>query len=372
MFPVLIGDTAAFDNLQPVRRALPGCRLACVDDSRPESTSSAGSRIAATEGCAVHVRAFDFETKSERALELSEIDAAMRGGMFVWIDIDFSDPAGTRALLAALSLIAAEIVDDALTREAATQVARYDDYVHFVVSGCELTGSNFALQRVDCAIGERFLLTIHKGRVTFLDAMCRHYGHDFRSFARSPSFLVYEIWDHLVDNYLHVQRMFEERVEALQAVLMREVDDDRVFSQVSELGADLLHFRKVVLPARSVLADLSTRKSLYIGEATQPFLANMVGTIERVLQDLVVDREILSESLNLYVSLLSHRTNQVMKRLTVVSVIFLPLTFLCGVYGMNFEHLPELRWRYGYALFWLLVVGIVGAIAWFSKRARLL
>jgi magnesium transporter len=323
-------------------------------------------------GCSVRVRAFDFETKSEREIGVGEIDATMCAGSFVWIDVDFSDPNGTRALLGSLSLIEAEIVEDALTREAATQVARYDDYLHFVISGCELTETNFALQRVDCAIGERFLLTIHKGHVTFLDAMRRHYGQDFQRFARSPSFLVYEIWDHLVENYLHVQRMFEGRVEALQTVLMRDVDDDRVFAQVSELGADLLHFRKVVLPARSVIADLATRKSLYVGEATQAFLANMVGTIERVLQDLVVDREILSESLNLYVSLLSHRTNQVMKRLTVVSVIFLPLTFLCGVYGMNFDHLPELHWRYGYGLFWLAVAGIVGAIAWYSRRARLL
>jgi magnesium transporter len=98
----------------------------------------------------------------------------------------------------------------------------------------------------------------------------------------------------------------------------------------------------------------------------------MVGTIERVLQDLLVDRDILSESLNLHMSIVTHRTNQVMKKLTVVSVIFLPLTFLCGVYGMNFQNLPELHWRYGYAAFWVAVVVIVGAIAWLSRRARLL
>jgi Mg2+ and Co2+ transporter CorA len=114
-------------------------------------------------GCSVRARAFDFETKSEREIGVGEIDAAMCGGSFVWIDVDFSEPNGTRALLGALSLIDAAIVEDALTREAATQVARYEDYLRFVVSGCELTEANFALQRVDYAIGERFLLTIHKG-----------------------------------------------------------------------------------------------------------------------------------------------------------------------------------------------------------------
>jgi magnesium transporter len=164
----------------------------------------------------------------------------------------------------------------------------------------------------------------------------------------------------------------EERVEALQNELRGERVDDRVFARISELGADLLHFRKILLPARAVLTDLATRKSLFVSEATQHFLANIVGTVEHVLQDLLVDREILSESLNLYMSIVSHRTNQVMKRLTVVSVIFLPLTFLCGVYGMNFEILPELGWHYGYLYFWMVVVAVVVGLLSLMRRARIL
>lgn len=343
------------------------CRVADSNASSPQS--SAGS---VPEGCALRIRGFDFSCKQERELSLSEVPQVIDAGQFVWIDLDFSDQAAARKLLAELNLIAPEIVDDAVSREPATQVARYDDYVHFVVSGCELTSRHFELQRVDSVIGERFLLTIHRGRVSFLEAMRRAYSQDFRRFAQSPSFLIYEIWDHLVENYLHVQRMFEGQVEQVQSLLMREVDDDSVFARVSELGADLYHFRKVVLPARAVLADLANRRSLYVGEATQGFLANMVGTIEHVLQDVLVDRDILSEALNLYMSMVSHRTNQVMKKLTVVSVIFLPLTFLCGVYGMNFQLLPELHWKYGYGLFWLAVVVIVVGITWLSKRARLL
>lgn len=322
-------------------------------------------------GCAVRVADFDFERKIERTIPLTEAQEAMRAGRFVWIDVDFADAQSARQILDSLKLFNDEIVEDALTREPATQSARYDDYLHFVVSGCRLQGRNFELERVDCVVGENFLVTIHKGSVVFMDALRKDYRSDFVRFARSPSFLIYEIWDHLLDNYLTVQKRFEDRVEALQHQLMGEVDDS-VFAGVSELGADLLHFRKVVLPARSVLTDLSTRKSLFISEATQPFLANMVGTLERVLQDLLVDRDILSNSLNLYMSMVGHRTNEVMKKLTVVSVIFLPLTFLCGVYGMNFEHLPELKWESGYLAFWIAAGVIVSVIVLVSRRARLL
>jgi len=128
----------------------------------------------------------------------------------------------------------------------------------------------------------------------------------------------------------------------------------------------------VLLPARAVLADLSVRRTLFLSERTQTLLGNLHSTIEHVLQDLLVDRDILSESLNLYMSLVSHRSNEVMKRLTGVTVVFLPLTFLCGVYGMNFDVLPELHWPRGYAFFWTLVASIVVLLLALMRRARLI
>lgn len=318
--------------------------------------------------------ALDFGAKTIDAVGMAGVRPAMAAGKFVWIDLDVSDAAEARAHLGAVggeTLVAEEIIEDALTREAATQTARYDDYLHVVVTGCRLTGDAFALERLDIVIGEQFLLTLHRGPVLFLDAVKKQYKQDFLRFARSPSFLVYELWDHLIENYLAIQKQFEGRVEKLQAELIGDVDD-RVFARVSEIGADLLHLRKIILPARAVLSDLSTRKSAFISEATQPFLGNMVGTLERVLQDLLVDKDILSESLNLYMSMVGHRTNRIMNRLTVVSVIFLPLTFLCGVYGMNFEVLPETKWEYGYLIFWLFAGGITGFLLWLMRRHKLL
>lgn len=322
--------------------------------------------------CRVRVVDFDFDTKVEKSIELSEVAAAIDAGRFVWIDLDAQDVDEARRMLTAdLSGVAEEIVHDALTSEAATRHARYDNCIHVVVSGCRQRGQHFDLERVDIVIAQSFLITIHKGPVAFLSSVRRDYKSDFHRFAKSPSFLVYELWDHLIDNYLAIQKQMEERVEQLQNELRAPHVDDSVFGRISELGADLLHFRKILLPARAVLTDLSTRRTIFISETTQSFLHNMVGTVEHVLQDLLVDRDILSESLNLYMSLVGHRTNEVMKRLTVVSVVFLPLTFLCGVYGMNFENLPELRWTYGYVFFWAVVAIIVGALLGLMRRAKL-
>jgi magnesium transporter len=313
------------------------------------------------------VVAFDFAAKTAPVIPVAEARATMDAGKFVWIDIDIANVEDARKLLTDLGLCAPEIVEDALTREPATQIARYDDYIHLVMSGCRLAGHKFDLERVDAMMGQRFLLTLHRGQAVFLEQVRRSYHADFVRFAQSPSFMLYELWDHLIDNYLHVHKAFEERVEQVQRTLIGDVDE-RIFGEASELGSDLLHLRKIVLPARAVLTELSTRKSPFVSEATQPFLGNMVGTIERVLQDVLVDRDILSGALNNYMSMVAHQTNKVMGKLTVISFIFLPLTFICGVYGMNFDNLPEKTWEHGYAMFWGLVfLIIVGVVVWMRK-----
>ncbi|MDB4962968.1 MAG: hypothetical protein JWP01_2967 [Myxococcales bacterium] len=314
----------------------------------------------------------DFKTKQHRKVTLDEFRGSMADGKFVWIDVDITQTDAARRLLGKLEgLVAPEIVEDAVTREPATQIGRYDDYLHLVLSGCRLAGHKFDLERVDVMMGERYMLTLHRGQPVFLEAVRKSYIADFVRFAQTPSFLLYELWDHLIDNYLSIHKRFEERVEEVQKRLIGDVDD-RVFGEASELGSDLLHLRKVVLPARAVLTDLSTRKSPFVGEGTQPYLANMVGTIERVLQDVLVDRDILAGSLNNYMSLVAHKTNKVMSRLTVVSIIFLPLTFLCGVYGMNFDVIPELKWAHGYGYFWGITAVVVTGLLILMRKYKLL
>ena len=314
---------------------------------------------------------FDFQNKVERRIDLAEIGDAWEQGHFVWIDVFVSDIVSGRRTLQSLQILNESIIDDVLVAAPSTRYARYENCLHLELTGCRLSDKQFQLERADVVVGKNYLLTVHHGPVYFLDETRREYASDFVQYAQSPSFLLYELWDHLIENYVDVQRRFEDQVEQVQQELLRHVDDD-VFEHVASLGTDLLQFRKVVLPCRAVLKELSTRKSVFIGEATQSFLANMVGTVDCLLQDLLADREILSETLHLNMSMITHRTNEVVKRLTIVTVIFLPLTFLCGVYGMNFEYLPEKEWKWGYAAFWGLSALITIVLIAFLRRKKLL
>ncbi|RMH40479.1 MAG: hypothetical protein D6689_13575 [Deltaproteobacteria bacterium] len=312
----------------------------------------------------------DFDRRTVRPIALADAGASMAAGRFVWVDLH---PDTLHAAARDLEVfgVPEEVIEDALAGDPATQHARYPHCLHMVLSGCRLRDRDFELQRVDVTVGERFLLTVHADRVEFVEGVKRDLPEDFAHHAQTPSFLIYELWDHLLDRYILVQDQFEERVARLQQRLIGAVDED-LFAEIGELAADLVHFRKVLLPARAVLTDLATRRSRFVSDATQPYLHNMVGTVERVLQDLLADREILSDALNLHVSAVGHRTNVIMQRLTVVSVLFLPLTFLVGVYGMNFDNMPELHWRWGYAAFWGVTAAITGGLLAFLARKKLL
>lgn len=320
----------------------------------------------------VTVTEFDFEARTLGEIAPERVQDAVAAGRCVWIDVQVADTDAARAILRGLGLLDDELVEGILGEGPPIQYARYEDLMHLVLSGTRSNGAGFDLQRLSVVVAERYVVTTHRGRVEFLEAVRRDYRTDFLRFAKSLSFLVYEMLDHLLESYLATQNALGDRVEVLQAELGTAAVDDGVFQRISTLGADLLHFRKLLLPVRALLSDLSTRRTLCLSEATQRFLGNMVGTVDHLIQDMMVDREILSEPLNLYMSVTSHRTNQVMKRLTGVSFLFLPLTFLVGVYGMNFRWLPELEWEYGYVFFWITAGALAAGILAFMRRTRLL
>lgn len=322
-------------------------------------------------GVRVRGRCFDFVNKREGIADAERIREA-RPDAFVWVDVDVSDPAAAIASLESLGLSHAaaslDVLADAGVR---THYRRSEDYLAFILAGCRVEQSELTVEPTVALLDQSRLVTMHAGPVGFLEAVSADVSDDFQRFAKGPSFLVYELWDHLIENFVSIQLELQDDVEQLQAELIGRTDE-AAFGRVAEVGADLLAFRRMLIPVRDALAELAARKSPFISEETRPFLATMTASVDRVISDVLVDRDLLSESLNLHMSMVTHRTNQIMNRLTVVSVIFLPLTFLCGIYGMNFEGMPELSWRFGYPMFWGLAAILTLLLVAIMRRNRLL
>ena len=319
----------------------------------------------------LHIVAFDFANKTSKLLTTADMATIVPGEQFLWVDLDHADYLQVKQFTA-LNLLQVETLQDIIEGEPTTRLSRHDDYLHLAVSACEINPELKLIDhRLDLVLYENFMLTAHHGDQYVIDTVKGEYQADFERFAKTSSFLVFEFWDALIEHYAEIQKQQELQVEQIQHKLVSTVDDE-IFQQVSAIGENLLYFRGLLVPTRTVLTELAGRRSHLISEATQSSLKNIVGTLEQVLQDVLVDRDILTQSVNLYMSIISHRTNQAMGKLTVISVIFLPLTFLCGVYGMNFQVFPEIHWKYGYVFFWTLCISIVSVLVYVLRRNRLL
>jgi magnesium transporter len=315
---------------------------------------------------------FDFEKKVERPIGLESVPDAMAAGKFVWLDIDLQALETPAREIISKLCPDPELVEASLRYDIEMSYDLRDDALHLAITDCRLREQGgLEYFPVDVLIVKSALITVRRGKVKFMEEVRKRSHQDFIRFAKSPSFLLYEICDCLIESYKVATKVFEDEVEKVQALLMGKVDDS-IFQYIYKVRMHLLHFRKLLLPLHSVLEELSTRRTEFVSESTQPFLANMMGGLDRLLHNITVDRETLSESLTFYVSVVGHVTNKVMKNLTVVSMMFLPLTFLCGVYGMNFRVLPEVDWQYGYVFFWGLAATIATSLVVFLKRRGLM
>lgn len=315
------------------------------------------------------IHELDFDARKARTIAPDEVAGAMAAKRFVWIDLTCDTAREAEMLLAArfpeLAPVIEEIIDDAPD----TGYMPYQDLLHVYLVACDLKDGTLVQSRVDFLINDRFAATITRRDVHFMHSLRRECLSDFERFARSPSFLVYELFDHHVRAYEWVQGQFQKRGESIHRRLLHGINN-RTFAEVSRLGASLLALRRHAAPCRAVLNELSTRRSPFVTRATQEFLRSMVAEMDRLLTEINVDRDILNDAVAGAMSLITYRTNMFINRLTMVSFVFLPLTFLVGVYGMNFEHQPEYKWKYGYWGFWCLALAIVVVVMIIIRRSR--
>jgi magnesium transporter len=311
---------------------------------------------------------FDFQQRQYREITAGEVAASRQAGRFCWVDAAAPTEEEVIALFETFPVNAglrAEILG--AEHEGCFDV--YEDALHFSMTEAFLTDGRIATAHVETVMAATFLLTFHRREALFIRRVRGTVIEDFAAFARSPGFLLYELGDHLISQYRRSLQDISDAVEYVQQRLFGRVDDV-IFKDVAALASTLGDYRRILLAARELMHQLATRRSPYISDTTRPFLARMAVTLERLDGDLNSERQLLNETLNLYLGMVGHRTNKVVNRLTVINIIFLPLMFLCGVYGMNFTHLPETQWTYGYLFFWGLVAAIVTGLLLLLRKLR--
>ena len=308
---------------------------------------------------------------------LEAVADQVAAGRFVWIDIDCSQtsPQPIADILPAEMLPGFDLacIAEQATSGAVSQLRMLQNEQLLLISlrGVVEGPRGLTTQPLQLLIGSGFLVTFRQGTSAVLREVRRTYLRDFLAHASTPSFLIYEILKGQVDQYLRTQSRLEEDVEVMRQKLLTDACEETLLELAGVTGK-LIALRKQVMPARRVLEELVSRKSSLVSEATLGFMSGMIAILERLLSDITSNLDVLESAMNFSITVTTHRTNRVMNRLAVVSTIFLPLTFLCGVYGMNFEFIPELAWTHGYRFFWALSTVITVALVVMLRKARLL
>jgi len=265
------------------------------------------------------------------------------------------------------------LIEDIANTNQRTKLEEDGDQLVLFVHDFERSKDTLALNdgQIAIALGEGFLFTfceIPPSEFSVLRERLRIGQGSTRQ--NGPDFLLYRMLDMLVDQYFVVLDEVNDRLESLQARVLETPGDRDILPEIFDTRQELLMLRKGILPLRDVLSALERRDSKVIHPATRVFFRDVYDHTLHVAESIDLLRDLENASLEVYLSRLSLRQNDVMRVLTVFSTIFLPLTFLVGVWGMNFEHMPELGWRLGYfyALGLMAVVALVMMI--YFKRQK--
>ncbi len=314
------------------------------------------------------IRAWVADMDGARPADPAAALAALGGGACVWIDFDGEDEAAARSTLEPLA-IHPLVIEDMVMEINRPKVDNYGAYLYLVVHSARWDQDRPQLREVDVVLGERFLVTYHDGSTRSVAA-----AHDVlprrpELLSRGPAPLLHFILDVLVDHYLPIVDRIAEEVDELEELLF-EGGQRRLHQRVVRLKRGMSALRRIMGPQRDTVLALTRDEFRAVPPETRPYLRDVYDRLARVSDLLDSFRDETSSLLELYVSMVSNRLNQVIKRLTVIATVGLPLTVITSYYGMNFA-LPEYRWPWGEWYVLGLLALTAAATWWILRRQRL-
>jgi magnesium transporter len=231
-------------------------------------------------------------------------------------------------------------------------------------------GAELGTEQLSLVIGPNFVLSFQeKPDDRFKPVRERIRQGKGRIRKMGPDYLAYALIDGVVDDYFLVLEKFGERIEAIEEELV-ENPRRETLHDIHVLKREMIWIRKSVWPLREVVSGLERAESPLIKESTGIFLRDVYDHTIQVIDNVETFRDMLSGMVETYLSSVSNRMNEIMKVLTIIATIFIPLTFIAGIYGMNFKFMPELNWKWGYFFVWGIMVALATVMAVYFKRKK--
>lgn len=262
-------------------------------------------------------------------------------------------------------------IEDCIANIHYPKVDYYDSYLYMVVHGVDIDRSEiegFAPKELDVFLGPKYLVTYHKNPSRAVAEIRRRCKEKAPIFDLGVDFVLYNILDVLVTNYLPVLESIEEELQHSENEIFSNPTPD-LLRYILQLKRTSMRLKKTVFPQREVINHLSRNEYQFIHRRTQVYFRDVYDHLYRMAEMSESFRDMSTAMVEAYLSTVSNRTNDIMKVLTMITLILMPLTVITGIYGMNFDFMPELRWRYGYFMvLGFMVVVVLSLITYFKKK----
>ncbi|MFW6105143.1 MAG: magnesium/cobalt transporter CorA [Chloroflexota bacterium] len=247
----------------------------------------------------------------------------------------------------------------------------FEDYLFIIVHGINYHIESDVVETTELAffLGRNYVVTSHDIPMRSVSSMLERVRKDGRPMRRGADFLAHDILDALVDNIMPTIDEMDDKSVAIEAEALHEPKRETLLS-IMQLKRSTLALTRVILPQREIVNGLSHGEYALISERVQIYYRNIYDHLVRIEMLIQGLRDMVESVLSTYLSSVSNRMNEVMKVLTLIATIFIPLTFITGIYGMNFANMPELEWRYGYFGI-LIVMAVIGiSLVFYFRRRR--
>jgi magnesium transporter len=309
------------------------------------------------------IRLIEYDAHSLEEYEVENVEEVFKcldNNKVSWIDISGLGDVEVFRRLGRHFRLHPLALEDALCPGQRPKVDEYQDQLFILLQmAYENKEEELIFEQVSLLLGKEYLISVQEmpGRDVFdpVRQRLREAGGNAR-FMKSD-YLTYALVDAVIDHYFPIVESLGESIEEMQETVLEKPTRERLL-EVHEFRKALLQLRRGVWPTRDVLARLWRDETGLISERTKPFLRDCYDNAISIIDLMENYRDAVRDVMDLYLSTLSMRINEVMRVLAVITCIFAPLTFIVGVYGMNFEGMPELKWRYGYLFAWLIIIAV--------------
>lgn len=264
------------------------------------------------------------------------------------------------------------VLEDILNTHQRPKFEEFNDYLYVVIKAISLGNEEFNVdyEQISLLILNNFVFTFMEKPDALFDPILNRLDND-KSQIRNlgADYLAYIIMDTVVDEYFALQDAFDELIEAVEDKLLSDPSSETL-ATIQKIKRELIFLRRTVSPLRELLAAIQRSESPLINEKTRRYFGDIYDHAIRITEAIESYRDLIAGMLDIYLSSVSNKMNETMKVLTVFASIFIPLTFIAGVYGMNFEYMPELKWRWGYPVLWVFFISVSVFLLRFFKKKK--